>query len=78
MVNLTYNQNRILPTAEELPSSDETPVDNQLQNDIPNLLLSLLALIWANRDDWYFLVTISLFDIFLHLRVNSFFHHING
>ena len=61
MVNLTYNQNRILPTAEELPSSDETPVDNQLQNDIPNLLLSLLALIWANRDDWYFGVDMGVY-----------------
>ena len=61
MVNLTYSQNRILPTAEELPSSDETPVDNQLQNDIPNLLLSLLALIWANRDDWYFGVDMGVY-----------------
>jgi Uma2 family endonuclease len=61
MVNLTYNKNRLLPTAEELPSSDETPVDNQLQNDIPNLLLSLLALIWANRDDWYFGVDMGVY-----------------
>jgi Uma2 family endonuclease len=61
MVNLTYSRNRILPTAEELPSSDETPVDNQLQNDIPNLLLGLLALIWANRDDWYFGVDMGVY-----------------
>jgi Uma2 family endonuclease len=61
MVNLTYNKNRVLPTAEELPSSDETPVDNQLQNDIPNLLLGLLALIWANRDDWYFGVDMGVY-----------------
>jgi len=61
MVNLTYNKNRLLPTAEELPSSDETPVDNQLQNDIPNLLLSLLALIWSNRDDWYFGVDMGVY-----------------
>ena len=61
MVNLAYNPNRILPTAEELPSSDDTPVDNQLQNDIPNLLLSLLALIWANRDDWYFGVDMGVY-----------------
>ncbi len=60
MVNLTYPQNRHLPTAEELPSSDETPVDNQLQNDIPNLLLSLLATIWAGRDDWYFGVDMAV------------------
>ncbi len=61
MVNLTYSKNRLLPTAEELPSSDETPVDNQLQNDIPNLLLSLLASIWADRDDWYFGVDMAVY-----------------
>lgn len=43
MVNLIYSKNRILPTVEESPSSDETPVDKQLKNDIPNLLMSLLA-----------------------------------
>ena len=32
-----------LPTSEELPCSDETPVDNELQNLIPNLLLYILA-----------------------------------
>lgn len=60
MVNLTYHKNRQLPTAEELPFSDETPVDNHLQNDIPNLLLSLLASIWAGRDDWYFGVDMAV------------------
>jgi len=54
MVSLSYSKNRILPTAEELPSSDDDPVDNPLQNDIPNLLLSLLAELWADRDEWYF------------------------
>jgi Uma2 family endonuclease len=61
MVNLSYNKNRLLPTAEELPCSDEMPVDNQLQNDIPNLLLSLLAFIWAERDDWYFGVDMGVY-----------------
>ena len=61
MVNLSYNKNRLLPTAEELPCSDETPVDNQLQNDIPNLLLSLLADLWAERDDWYFGVDMGVY-----------------
>ncbi|MDB9415166.1 Uma2 family endonuclease [Microcystis aeruginosa] len=61
MVNLSYNKNRLLPTAEELPCSDETPVDNQLQNDIPNLLLSLLAFIWMERDDWYFGVDMGVY-----------------
>ena len=61
MVNLSYRQDQILPTAEQLPSSDETPVDNQLQNDIPNLLLSLLATIWAERGDWYFGVDMAVY-----------------
>lgn len=61
MVNLYDYKNQILPTAEELPSSDETPVDNQLQNDIPNLLLSLLASIWTNRRDWYFGVDMGIY-----------------
>lgn len=43
-----------LPTAESLPYSDETPVDSELQDIIPHLLKSILALIWANRDDWFF------------------------
>ena len=42
---------RNLPTAEDLPDSDETPVDNELQNDIPNMLLNLLRDIWAERSD---------------------------
>ncbi len=62
MVNLSTSKNRLhLPTAEELPCSDETPVDNQLQNDIPNLLLSLLAYLWAERDDWYFGVDMGVY-----------------
>jgi Uma2 family endonuclease len=61
MVNLIDLSNQILPTAEQLPSSDETPVDNQLQNDIPNLLLHLLSLIWAERQDWYFGVDMGIY-----------------
>ena len=36
MVNLASDYH--LPTAEELPHSDETPVDNELQNNIPSFL----------------------------------------
>jgi Uma2 family endonuclease len=60
MVNVSSKQLH-LPTAAELPDSDETPVDNQLQNDIPNLLLTLLASIWADRDDWYFGVDMAIY-----------------
>jgi Uma2 family endonuclease len=50
-----------LPTAEELPHSDDTPVDNELQNDIPNLLLGLLRLIWEGRSDWFFGVDMGIY-----------------
>ncbi|MEH1784227.1 hypothetical protein [Nostoc sp.] len=31
-----------LPTTDELPCSDDTPVDNEDQNFLPNILRSLL------------------------------------
>jgi Uma2 family endonuclease len=42
-----------LPTAEELPDSDDTPVDNELQDLLPGLLKLLLSMIWAERQDWF-------------------------
>jgi Uma2 family endonuclease len=59
MVNLTYEYLH-LPTAEELPHSDETPVDNELQNDIPNFILNLLRSIWEERQDWFFGVDMAV------------------
>jgi Uma2 family endonuclease len=52
---------QLFPTAEELPDSDETPVDNELQNDIPNMLLNLLRLIWAERSDWFWGVDMGFY-----------------
>ena len=43
-----------LPTSEELPCSDDTPVDNEYQNMIPNWLLAILQQIWGERQDWFF------------------------
>ncbi|NEU72713.1 Uma2 family endonuclease [Hassallia byssoidea VB512170] len=51
-----------LPSSEELPCSDDTPVDNELQNLIPNLLKAILALIWQNRWDWFFGVDMGIYD----------------
>lgn len=45
---------QILPSTEELPCSDDTPVDNEDQNFLPNLLLFMLVNLWADRMDWYF------------------------
>ena len=58
-----YNPWQYLPTAEELPDSDDTPVDNELQNLIPNLLLASLALIWPERMDWFFGVDMGIYYI---------------
>ncbi len=45
---------RNLPTSDELPDSDDIPVDSEDQNLIPNVLLFLLKFIWADRKDWFF------------------------
>jgi Uma2 family endonuclease len=50
-----------LPTTEELPCSDDTPVDNEDQNYLPNVLLFLLELIWQNRNDWFFGVDMAIY-----------------
>ncbi|MEH2332838.1 Uma2 family endonuclease [Nostoc sp.] len=52
---------RQLPSSAELPCSDDTPVDNEDQNFIPNLLLFLLQYIWANRNDWFFSVDMGVY-----------------
>jgi len=50
-----------LPTSAELPCSDDTPVDNENQNFLPNFLLFLLEFIWASRDDWFFGVDMAVY-----------------
>lgn len=56
-----FDPYKTLPTSAELPSSDDTPVDNEDQNFIPNLLLFLLESIWANRNDWFFGVDMGIY-----------------
>ncbi len=48
-----------LPTMEELPYQDGKPVDSELQDLIAHLLKSILAYIWANRNDWFFGIDIG-------------------
>ncbi|MBE9013709.1 Uma2 family endonuclease [Pseudanabaenaceae cyanobacterium LEGE 13415] len=50
-----------LPSSFELPCSDETPVDNENQNLIPNLLLFLLEFIWGDRLDWFFSADMAIY-----------------
>ncbi len=79
---LDYNPLHCRPSSEELPDSDDTPVNNQLQHLIPTLLEAILALIWSERQDWYFGVDMGIYydenepaivpDGFLSLGVQRF------
>jgi Uma2 family endonuclease len=53
--------NQSLPSSAELPCSDDTPVDNEDQNLLPNLLLMLLTHLWRDRMDWYFGVDMGIY-----------------
>ena len=77
-----YDPLQYLPTAEELPDSDDTPVDNELQNLVPTLLRAILAFIWEVRTDWFFGINMGVYyhprqpaivpDGFLSLGVERF------
>ncbi|MBD2293112.1 Uma2 family endonuclease [Anabaena sphaerica FACHB-251] len=80
---LDYNPLDCMPSSEELPDSDETPVDNELQDLIPGLLKAILAMAWADRMDWFFGVDMGVYydpyqpaivpDGFLSLGVERFY-----
>ncbi|GAB1539646.1 Uma2 family endonuclease [Scytonema sp. NUACC21] len=77
-----YNPLDCLPSSAELPDSDDTPVDNELQILIPSLLLAVLSAIWQARDDWFFGINMGIYyapsqpaivpDGFLSLGVERF------
>jgi Uma2 family endonuclease len=50
-----------LPSSEELPDSDDTPVDNELQDLMPSLLKMILASLWKDRMDWFFGVDMGIY-----------------
>jgi Uma2 family endonuclease len=58
---LNYNPRHCLPSAEDLPDSDDTPVDNELQDLIPHLLKAILAFIWSDKMDWFFGVDMGIY-----------------
>ncbi|AFZ06283.1 protein of unknown function DUF820 [Oscillatoria nigro-viridis PCC 7112] len=80
---LQYNLPRNLPSADELPDSDETPVDNELQELIPGLLKAILLILWSERMDWFFGIDMGIYyhpdkpaivpDAFLSLGVERFY-----
>lgn len=55
------NRSRFLLTEEDLPDSDDTSVDNELQLLIPALLRSILAVLWADRTDWFLGVNMGIY-----------------
>ncbi len=57
---LHFDPKSCLPSSAELPDSDDTPVDNELQNLIPNLLEAILAIAWPHRLDWFFGVDMGI------------------
>jgi len=79
---INYNPIHCLPSSAELLDSDDTPVDNELQILIPNLLLAILALIWQEREDWFLGINMGIYhtpnqraivpDGFLSLSVERF------
>jgi Uma2 family endonuclease len=80
---LNYDPLACLPSSEELPDSDDTPVDNELQDLIPGLLKATLAMAWPERMDWFFGVDMGIYhdpdlppivpDGFLSLGVERFY-----
>lgn len=56
-----YDPRLCLPSSEELPDSDETSVDNELQDLMPGLLKQILAQIWHDRWDWFFGVDMGIY-----------------
>jgi Uma2 family endonuclease len=59
MVN--YNPLQSLPSSEELPDSDDTPVDHELQTIVPTLLRVILNWLWGDRLDWFFGVNMGVY-----------------
>jgi Uma2 family endonuclease len=59
---LDYRPQRYLPSADELLDSDETPVDNELQELIPALLKSILLMLWEERQDWLFAIDMGIYS----------------
>jgi Uma2 family endonuclease len=80
---LNYDLYKYLPSADELPDSDDAPVDNELQELIPGLLKAILLILWSERMDWLFGIDMGVYydpdkpaivpDAFLSLGVERFY-----
>ncbi len=80
---LDFYSPKYFPSADELLDSDETPVDNELQELIPGLLKAILLMLWEDRLDWFFGIDMGIYsdplqppivpDAFLSLGVERFY-----
>jgi Putative restriction endonuclease len=50
-----------LPTAADLPFSDDQPVDSILQELLPGLLKAILIELWQERTDWLFGIDLGFY-----------------
>ena len=50
-----------LPTEDDLPDTDNQPVDNELQLLVPFFLQAILLLAWAERQDWFMGINLGLY-----------------
>ena len=50
-----------LPTAEDLPESDDKPVDSELQRLIADLLRNILVGVFKGRADWFFGIDMGVY-----------------
>jgi hypothetical protein len=50
-----------LPTADDLPFSDDQPVDSILQELLPGLLKAILIELWQERTDWLFGIDLGFY-----------------
>jgi Uma2 family endonuclease len=48
-------------TEDDLPYSDNQPLDNELQVLLPTLLRAVLAMLWADRQDWCFGINLGIY-----------------
>ncbi|PSB21331.1 Uma2 family endonuclease [Phormidesmis priestleyi ULC007] len=52
-----------LPSAEDLPETDHTPVDSELQILVPSLLAAILTWYWQKRTDWFWGINLGIYYI---------------
>lgn len=78
-----YKSPESLPSAEELPDSNEAHIDNELQELMPGLLKAVLLTHWSERMDWFFGINMGIYydpdeppivpNSFLSLGVERFY-----